>query len=61
MFGWFRSDPVKKLQKAYEAKLKQAKDAEKLGDRALQADLYGEAEVIYVELEAAQASAEAAG
>jgi hypothetical protein len=61
MFGWFKSDPMKKLQKAYEAKLKEAKDAEKFGDRGLQAQLYGEAEEIYVQLEAAQARAEEAG
>lgn len=61
MFGWFRRDPVKKLQRAYESKLKEAKDAEKFGDRGLQAQLYAEAEAIYTELEAAQAEVEEAG
>ena len=61
MFGWFKSDPVKKLQRAYEAKLKEAKEAEKYGDRGLQAQLYSEAEEIYARLEAAQAEAQAAG
>lgn len=59
MFGWLRGDPVAKLQKRYEAKLKEAKDAEKFGDRAKQADLYAEAEVIYEELERVRDSASA--
>ncbi len=51
MFGWFRSDPKKQLQRKYEAKLREAKDAEKFGDRARQADLYAEAEAIYQQIE----------
>ena len=52
MFGWFRSDPKTKLERAYRAKLQQAKDAEKYGDRAKQADLYAEAEEIWKQIEA---------
>ncbi|MBX2802030.1 MAG: Lacal_2735 family protein [Myxococcales bacterium] len=55
MFGWLRSDPKKKLQKRYEAKMRQAKEAEKFGDRALQAELYTQAEALYAELEALEA------
>ncbi len=54
MFGWLRSDPRKKLQKRYEAKLREARDAEKFGDRALQASLYAEAQALLDELEAAK-------
>jgi hypothetical protein len=54
MFGWFASDPVKKLQKRYEAKLAEAKAAEKFGDRARQASLYAEAEAIYEALQQAK-------
>ncbi|MEN0062541.1 MAG: DUF6435 family protein [Myxococcota bacterium] len=57
MFGWFKSDPIKKLQREYEAKMKEAKDAEKFGDRARQAELYTEAEAIFARLEAAKAEA----
>ena len=52
LFGWFRRDPVAALRKAYAKKMKEAKDAEKFGDRALQADLYAEAEAIGQELDA---------
>lgn len=45
-FNWFRKTPAARLQKEYEAKLKEAKIAEKFGDRALQANLYAEAEAI---------------
>ncbi|MEM6925955.1 MAG: DUF6435 family protein [Myxococcota bacterium] len=58
MFGLFKSDPVRKLQRQYEAKMKEAKDAEKFGDRAKQAELYTEAEAIYERLEAARKAAE---
>jgi hypothetical protein len=59
MFGWLRADPVKKLQRRYEAKVKEAKDAEKFGDRAKQAELYAEAETLLQELDAARATADA--
>ena len=52
MFGWLRSDPVKKIQRQYAAKLKEAKEAEKFGDRARQANLYAEAEALYERLQA---------
>ncbi len=58
MFGWFKSDPVRKLQREYEAKMREAKDAEKFGDRARQAELYTEAEAIHERLEAARKAAE---
>lgn len=57
MFGWFRSDPKAKLRRAYEAKVKEAKDADKFGDRAKQADLFAEAEEIWTQIEALEAEA----
>ena len=51
IFGWLRKDATARLQKKYEAKLKEAKVAEKFGNRALQANLYAEAEEIYKRIE----------
>ena len=56
MFGWLRSDPVKRLEKRYQAKVKEAYDAEKFGDRVRQAALYAEADVLLKELEALKAA-----
>lgn len=56
MLSWFRADPIKKLRRKYEAKMKEARDAEKFGDRALQAELYSQAEEIYKEIEALEAA-----
>lgn len=50
MFGWFRQDPVAAARKEYAAKLQQAKDAERMADRALQGHLYAEAEALLVKL-----------
>ena len=55
MFGWLKPDPRKRLQRRYEAKMKQARDADKYGDRALQADLYAQADELCRQLEALDA------
>jgi hypothetical protein len=47
MFGWFKSDPVKKLRKAYDEKLTQAMHAQRNGDMRLYADLTAESEAIW--------------
>lgn len=52
MFAWFRSDPAKKLQKAYERKLEQAMQASRNGDMRANAALTEEAEAILAEIEA---------
>lgn len=57
MFAWLKPDPEKRLRRRYEAKMKEARDAEKFGDRARQADLYAEAEALYEELTALSAEA----
>ena len=51
MFSFWKRDPQQQLQNAYARKMKQAKDAEKYGDRALQADLYAEADALLTELD----------
>jgi hypothetical protein len=52
MFKLFKADPRKKLQKAYEEKLTQALHAQRNGDIRSYSTLQGEAEKLYVELEA---------
>ena len=49
----FRRDPAKRLQKAYEEKMKAAMLAMQNGDVRLNAQLYTEAEEIKAQLDAA--------
>ena len=51
MFSLFRRDPIRKLERQVQAKYKEAKDAQRFGDRGLEADLYAEAEALAKELE----------
>ncbi len=50
MFSFFKKDPAKKLQLAYQAKLEQAMQAQRKGDMRLFAALTGEAEAIREQL-----------
>lgn len=52
MFGIFKNDPTKKLQKAYERKLEQAMEAARNGDMHTNASLTAEAEALREEIEA---------
>lgn len=52
VMGWFTADPKKALKKKYAAKMKEAKDAEKLGDRIKQSALIAEGEALLAELDA---------
>lgn len=52
MFNLFKSNPHKKRQKAYEAKLTEAMQAQRNGDIRRYSTLQEEAEAIYVQLEA---------
>lgn len=52
MFSFFKSDPRKKLEKAYTAKLEEARDAQRGGDIKLYARLTAEAEAIVKQIEA---------
>lgn len=51
MFGMFRQDPTKKLQKAYERKLEAAMLASRNGDMRANATLTEEAEALRAEIE----------
>ena len=51
MFGLFKSDPAKKLQKAYEHKLEQAMHAARNGDMRANASLTEEAEALRERIE----------
>ncbi len=51
MFGLFKTDPRKKLEKAYAAKLEAARDAQRGGDIKLYAKLTAEAEEIIKQIE----------
>jgi hypothetical protein len=51
MLGFLKSDPKKKLQKEYEAKLQKAMEAQRNGDLRTQGTLMEEAEKIYAELQ----------
>lgn len=52
MLGLFRSDPKKKLQKAYEAKLQEAMTLQRNGDIRGYSLVTEEAEAIYAKLKA---------
>jgi hypothetical protein len=52
MFGLFKSDPRKKLEKAYAEKLVEARDAQRSGDIKLYAKLTAESEEIVKQIEA---------
>jgi hypothetical protein len=56
MFSIFKSDPLKKLNKRYEAKLEQAMHAQRNGDIKGYAMITAEAEKIAVEIEALETS-----
>ena len=46
MFSFFKRNPIKTLERKRLDKYREAMQAQKYGDRALQADLYAEAEAI---------------
>ncbi|MEM1270353.1 MAG: DUF6435 family protein [Bacteroidota bacterium] len=54
MFGLFKSNPTKKLEKAYKAKLEEALKAQRGGDIKRFAVLSAEAEELLKQLEAAR-------
>lgn len=51
MFGFFKSDPARKLRKQYEAKLAEAMQAQRNGDIRGYAELSAQADAIWKELE----------
>lgn len=52
MFGLFKKDRRKVLEKQYADKLREARDAQRSGDLRLYAQLLGESEQIVKEIEA---------
>ena len=55
MFSWFKKDPAKKLQTAYQTKLTEAMHAQRNGDIRSYSSLTQEASLIKEELDALQA------
>lgn len=51
MFSLFKTNPLKKLQKQYDAKLEQAMLAQRNGDIRGYSEITAEAEVIYLKLQ----------
>ena len=55
MLSWFKADPVKKLEKAYAAKLEEARDTQRNGDIVRYSELMAEAEEIANEIDTLKA------
>ena len=51
MFSFLKSDPIKKLQKQYDAKLEQAMKAQRNGDIRSYSEITAEAEKIYHDIQ----------
>jgi hypothetical protein len=58
MFAMFRSDPVKKLRKAYYAKLEKAMLAQRSGDITSYSFLTAEAEELWAEIQKLESAAQ---
>ncbi|MCM8541646.1 MAG: DUF6435 family protein [Lentisphaeraceae bacterium] len=50
MFGFFKTDPVKKAEKLYQSKLTEAMNAQRSGNIQLFAELSAEAEILLGEV-----------
>lgn len=59
MFGMFRKDPVKALEKQYAQKLEEARDLQRKGDIVAYSRLTAEADEILQQIEAAEAKSAA--
>jgi hypothetical protein len=57
MFGLFKSDPKKKLQKRYDALLLQARDAQRTQGVLAAGKILQEAEEVYKQIQALEAAA----
>lgn len=58
MFSLFKANPIKKLQKQYDAKLEQAMLAQRSGDIRGYSEITAEAEAIYLQLQQLKAESE---
>ena len=54
MFSFFKSDPVKKLQKAHAQKLEQAMHAQRNGDMRSYAEITNEADQLWKQIQSLQ-------
>jgi hypothetical protein len=61
MFGLFKSDPTKKLRKEYDIKLEKAMLAQRKGDIKTYSMLTAEAESLWKEIEALNATNDSKG
>ncbi len=52
MFGFFKKDPVKKMEKQYEAMLEKARDIQRSGDIKAYSKVMAEAEELWGKIEA---------
>lgn len=55
MFGLFKKDPTRKLQKEYEAMLERARDVQRSGDLRAYAQIMEESEKLWSRIEAERA------
>jgi len=55
MFGFFKKDPTKKLEKEYAAMLEKARDIQRSGDLRAYAKIMEESEELYKKIEALRA------
>ena len=58
MFGWLKTNPIKKLEKDYQAKLKEAMESQRNGNIRGYAELTAEAEALYQQLESLRQQAQ---
>lgn len=54
MFGLFKKDPVKKLEKEYEALLEKARDVQRSGDIKEYSRIVAQSEEVWQQIEALQ-------
>jgi len=55
MFGFFKKDPVKKMEKEYYAMLEKARDVQRSGDIKEYAKMIGESEELWKKIESMKA------
>lgn len=55
MFGLFKKDPIKKLEKEYEETLEKARDIQRSGDIKAYSAMMAKSEEIWAKIEALQA------
>lgn len=59
MFGWLKSDPVKKLEAEYARKLKLARDVQRNGDIVRYSEIMAEADAVLRQIHEATGNCQA--